>query len=64
MQMVKKSVKLHKLARYLVEQCGIVSWFSSLISSFPGYLCKDPGGSQLAQLAELLEVLILILVLS
>ncbi|XP_050368197.1 uncharacterized protein LOC126786419 [Argentina anserina] len=32
LQVVKKSVKLHKLARHLVEKCGLIPWLSSLLS--------------------------------
>ncbi|XP_024160593.1 uncharacterized protein LOC112167757 isoform X2 [Rosa chinensis] len=32
LQVVKKSVKLHKLARHLVEKCGLFPWLSSLLS--------------------------------
>ncbi|KZV39981.1 hypothetical protein F511_15643 [Dorcoceras hygrometricum] len=32
-QIIKKAVKLHKLAWNLVEQCGIILWLSSIVSS-------------------------------
>ncbi|XXG86023.1 hypothetical protein AAC387_Pa11g1011 [Persea americana] len=32
LQMVKKSVKLHILARHLVERCGLFSWLFSVLS--------------------------------
>ncbi|XP_073041195.1 uncharacterized protein [Primulina eburnea] len=32
-QILRKAVKLHKLARNLVEQCGIILWLSSIVSS-------------------------------
>ncbi|KAK7305112.1 hypothetical protein VNO77_43012 [Canavalia gladiata] len=31
-EVIKKSVKLHKIARHLVKHCSLLSWFSSLIS--------------------------------
>ncbi|XP_027341039.1 uncharacterized protein LOC113854301 [Abrus precatorius] len=31
-EVIKKSVKLHKIARHLVKHCSLFSWFSSLIS--------------------------------
>ncbi|RDY02938.1 Nucleolar pre-ribosomal-associated protein 1, partial [Mucuna pruriens] len=31
-EVIKKSVKLHKVARHLVKRCSLFSWFSSLIS--------------------------------
>lgn len=29
---MKKSVKLHKMARHLVEKCGLFPWLSSVLS--------------------------------
>ncbi|XP_076895789.1 uncharacterized protein LOC143548550 [Bidens hawaiensis] len=48
LQIVKKSVKFDKTSTYLIEQCGVISWLSSLISTFSG--CKY-------QLAVILEVI-------
>ncbi|XP_061372643.1 uncharacterized protein LOC133315092 [Gastrolobium bilobum] len=31
-EVIKKSVKLHKIARHLVKHCSLFSWFSSLVS--------------------------------
>ncbi|KAH1197429.1 Nucleolar pre-ribosomal-associated protein 1 [Glycine max] len=31
-EVIKKSVKLHKITRHLVKHCSLFSWFSSLIS--------------------------------
>lgn len=28
---MKKSVKFHKMARHLVEKCGLFPWFSSVL---------------------------------
>ncbi|XP_058184680.1 uncharacterized protein LOC131302085 [Rhododendron vialii] len=36
LQVVKKSVKVHKLACHLVEHCSIISWLSSIVSVFCG----------------------------
>ncbi|KAK3030709.1 hypothetical protein RJ639_037206 [Escallonia herrerae] len=36
LQTVRKSVKLHKMALFLVEHCGLISWLSSVVSSFCG----------------------------
>ncbi|XP_058184663.1 DExH-box ATP-dependent RNA helicase DExH5, mitochondrial-like isoform X3 [Rhododendron vialii] len=35
-EVVKNSVKVHKLARHLVEHCSIISWLSSIVSVFCG----------------------------
>ncbi|KAJ8763357.1 hypothetical protein K2173_002240 [Erythroxylum novogranatense] len=32
LETVQKSVKLHKMARYLVEKCGLFQWLASVIS--------------------------------
>ncbi|XP_024929234.3 uncharacterized protein LOC107431767 isoform X5 [Ziziphus jujuba] len=32
LQVVKKSIKLHKMTAYLVENCGLFSWLSSVLS--------------------------------
>lgn len=47
MQIVKKSMKFDKTSRHLVEHCGVISWLSSLISSFSG---------NAAQLAVIIKV--------
>ncbi|MED6212919.1 hypothetical protein PIB30_088096, partial [Stylosanthes scabra] len=31
-EVIKKSVKFHKIARHLVKHCSLLSWFSSIIS--------------------------------
>ncbi|XP_076947008.1 uncharacterized protein LOC143618794 [Bidens hawaiensis] len=48
LQIVKKSMKFDKTSTYLIEQCGVISWLSSLIATFSG--CKY-------QLAVILEVI-------
>jgi nucleolar pre-ribosomal-associated protein 1 len=32
MQVIKKSIKVQKIARHLVKRCSLFSWLSSLIS--------------------------------
>ncbi|XP_059628326.1 uncharacterized protein LOC132271080 [Cornus florida] len=56
LQIVKKSVKLHKLACYLVEHCGLISWLSAVISFFCGKQCEDQSGSSVTLLSLVLEV--------
>ncbi|KAL6205507.1 hypothetical protein ACLB2K_022766 [Fragaria x ananassa] len=41
LQVVKKSIKLHKLARHLVEKCGLIPWLSSLLSISSGSRLED-----------------------
>ncbi|KAJ0657662.1 putative nucleolar pre-ribosomal-associated protein [Helianthus annuus] len=48
LQIVKKSMKFDKTSRYLIEHCGVISWLSSLISTFSG---------STSQLAVILEVI-------
>ncbi|KAK9209684.1 hypothetical protein WN944_002052 [Citrus x changshan-huyou] len=50
---LKKSIKLHKMACYLVEHCGLFSWLSSLLSSFSGMLL---GGEKMFLMAQLIVV--------
>ncbi|KAH7864921.1 hypothetical protein Vadar_006295 [Vaccinium darrowii] len=35
-QVVKKSIKVRKMARHLVERCSIIAWLSSIVSVFCG----------------------------
>lgn len=53
---MRKSVKLHKLACYLVEHCGLISWLSALVSNISGMLLGDEKGFFLAQLVVITEV--------
>ncbi|KAJ0045378.1 hypothetical protein Pint_04163 [Pistacia integerrima] len=53
---VRKSVKLHKLACYLVEHCGLISWLSALLSNISGMLLGDEKWFFLAQLVVITEV--------
>lgn len=57
LQVVKKSVKLHQLARYLVEHCGLFSWLSSVLSFSSGRLFEDEKSFSLMQLLVVLEVI-------
>ncbi|KAK9268493.1 hypothetical protein L1049_000245 [Liquidambar formosana] len=56
LQMVKKSVKLHKMARHLVEHCGLISWLSSVVSFFSERLCLGKRSSFSTQLIVAIEV--------
>ncbi|GMP22619.1 hypothetical protein CsSME_00000555 [Camellia sinensis var. sinensis] len=56
LQVVKKSVKLHKMARYLVEYCGMISWLSSIISVFCRKQYQGPGNFPSTFLITVLEV--------
>lgn len=55
-EMVKKSVKINKLAWHLVVHCGIISWLSSHVASFYGILLRDQRSFSFAKLAVVLEV--------
>lgn len=55
---MKKSVKLHKMACYLVEHCGLFSWLSSILSSFSGMLLGDDKGFFVPQLVVVIEVFV------
>ncbi|KAI8031787.1 Uncharacterized protein C14G10.02 [Camellia lanceoleosa] len=55
-KVVKKSVKLHKMARYLVEYCGMISWLSSIISVFCRKQYQGPGNFPSTFLITVLEV--------
>ncbi|KFK29207.1 hypothetical protein AALP_AA7G103100 [Arabis alpina] len=53
LQVVRKSVKFHKMARHLVENCGLFSWCSSFISTFT----TKPIGDEDFRLVVVLEVM-------
>ncbi|KAI7735982.1 hypothetical protein M8C21_022394 [Ambrosia artemisiifolia] len=57
LQIVKKSMKFEKTSRYLIEHCGVISWMSSLISTFSGNTYHEQKGVLLSQLALILEVI-------
>lgn len=61
MQIVKKSVKLPKIARYLTEHCGLFSWLSSVLSFTINHLTGDDKNFYRRQLVTVLEVRILFL---
>ncbi|XP_073128794.1 uncharacterized protein [Henckelia pumila] len=56
-QIVKKAVKLHKLACNLVEQCGIILWLSSIVSSHCWGEFEDRKRFISTQLPIIMEVL-------
>ncbi|CAA0330833.1 unnamed protein product [Arabidopsis thaliana] len=53
LQVVRKSVKLHKMARHLVENCGLLSWCSSFFSM----LTTKPTGDEDSRFVVVLEVI-------
>ncbi|CAE5993003.1 unnamed protein product [Arabidopsis arenosa] len=53
LQVVRKSVKFHKIARHLVENCGLLLWCSSFISMF----ATKPIGDEDSRLVAVLEVI-------
>ncbi|CAH2077824.1 unnamed protein product [Thlaspi arvense] len=53
LQVVRKSVKFHKMARHLVENCDLFSWCSSFISTFT----TNPIGDEDMRLVVVLEVI-------
>ncbi|KAL6954143.1 diphosphoinositol-polyphosphate diphosphatase [Sarracenia purpurea var. burkii] len=57
LQVVKKSVKLRKMARYLVEHNCIISWLSSIVSFFCGKQYQGQTKFPLAPLITVLEVI-------
>lgn len=54
---MKKAVKLHKMARYLVEQCGLFSWLSSVLSILNESHFRDEKSLFLLQLGVVSEVI-------
>ncbi|CAA7025315.1 unnamed protein product [Microthlaspi erraticum] len=53
LQVVRESVKFHKMARHLVENCDLFSWCSSFISTF----ITKPFGDEDLRLVVVLEVI-------
>ncbi|XAR52354.1 hypothetical protein NMG60_11020377 [Bertholletia excelsa] len=57
LQVVKKSVKLHRMMRYVVEHCGVLLWLSPIVSD----ICSKQNQSQrdfpLTLLMTVLEIL-------
>ncbi|KAL5548345.1 hypothetical protein UlMin_003576 [Ulmus minor] len=56
LQIVKKSIKLHKMARHLVENCGLFSWLSSVLFSSDKRQSSEDNKFFVTQLAAVLEV--------
>ncbi|XP_058070405.1 uncharacterized protein LOC131219338 isoform X2 [Magnolia sinica] len=56
LQIVKKSVEFHRLAYYLVDQCGLISWLSSILSFSRAELFGDHKDFCLTQTTTVLEV--------
>ncbi|KAM1057176.1 hypothetical protein ACFX2A_031156 [Malus domestica] len=56
LQVVKKAVKLHKMARHLVEKCGLFSWLSSVLSVLGERHFRDGKSLFLLQLGVVSEV--------
>lgn len=56
MQIVRKSVRLRKMACHLVERCGLFSWLSSALSLINEMLSGDEKGFYFDQLVVILEV--------
>ncbi|KAF8052739.1 hypothetical protein N665_1514s0011 [Sinapis alba] len=57
LQVVRKSVKFHKMARHLVQNCGLFSWCSSLISMFTTKPIRDEDFRVVAVLNVITDVL-------
>ncbi|TKY46883.1 Nucleolar pre-ribosomal-associated protein 1 [Spatholobus suberectus] len=55
-EVIKKSVKLHKVARHLVKQCALFTWFSSLISVTRARLNGDENKRFLKHVLVVLKV--------
>ncbi|OMP06680.1 hypothetical protein COLO4_07980 [Corchorus olitorius] len=56
LQIVKKSVQLHKMALYLVEQCSLFSWLSSILSTYSLVFLKYEKRTFLTELVLVVEV--------
>ncbi|XP_017980621.1 PREDICTED: uncharacterized protein LOC18594767 isoform X1 [Theobroma cacao] len=56
LQILKKSVQLHKMVRYLVEQCSLFSWLSSILSNYSRVLLGDENRIFLTELVMVIEV--------
>ncbi|KAL3736326.1 hypothetical protein ACJRO7_025308 [Eucalyptus globulus] len=57
LQIVKKSVRLRKMACHLVEHCGLFSWLSSALPHINEMLSGDEKGFYFDQLVVILEVI-------
>ncbi|KAJ8549981.1 hypothetical protein K7X08_033688 [Anisodus acutangulus] len=58
-QIVKKSVRIPKMARYLVEQCGLISWSSIVVSSLSWSRCRRNSIVELTVILEALNEVVL-----
>ncbi|XP_055805226.1 uncharacterized protein LOC129874030 isoform X2 [Solanum dulcamara] len=58
-QIVKKSVRIPKMVRYLVEQCGLISWSSCVISSLSWNQCRRNSFVELTVILKALNEVIL-----
>ncbi|XP_048131271.1 uncharacterized protein LOC115756006 isoform X2 [Rhodamnia argentea] len=56
LQIVRKSVRLRKMACHLVEHCGLFSWLSSAVPHIIEMLSEDENGFYFDQLVVILEV--------
>lgn len=56
LQVVKKSIKLPMVASYLVQQCNLISWLSSVLSSSAQRLWEDDKNLSLTLVTIVLEV--------
>ncbi|CDY29264.1 BnaC01g19160D [Brassica napus] len=57
LQVLRKSVKFHKTARHLVQNCGLFSWCSSLISMFTTKPIRDEDFRLVVVLEVITDVL-------
>ncbi|KAL0314986.1 UNVERIFIED_CONTAM: putative protein C14G10.02, partial [Sesamum calycinum] len=55
-QIVKKAAQLHKAVWFLVRQCGLILWLSSIVSSLYGSECQERKEFTLTLLTIVLEV--------
>lgn len=62
LQIVVKFTKLRKMSRYLIEQCGLISWLSAIVSSYRGRQHLNQRSLSLTQLTVLLQVVIFFIV--
>ncbi|KAJ8544893.1 hypothetical protein K7X08_017476 [Anisodus acutangulus] len=58
-EIVKKSVRIPKMARFLVEQCGLISWSSSGVSSLSWSQCRRNSFVELTVILEALNEVVL-----
>ncbi|XP_051120016.1 uncharacterized protein LOC127243852 [Andrographis paniculata] len=55
-QIVKKAVQLRKAVWFLVKNCGLISWLSSIVSSLSGNTSQDEKIFTRTQLPVILEI--------